>query len=431
MRRRVKIMLKLWFKRLIFTVLLILIVWVNYLRLQDNNYSNYEKVIDFGRIKDNDKLIKPVITAIFYDGKNTQKSSISSYFNHSQNYKKTNIKMIVVPKQISVYSSEVVSKLYEEIQTNNKISKVLLVYDKEAKNDLKLHKKLLLQLIGAQNIEEAPVSSQTLAGENKINASLGKPQTLVVFLADLDKGLNEDDSDFLTTEAVYFAQQKHYQLNVFDIIDTKLAQALDKDYETLYPLETMKAEPLLAKQKRNLERYKKHYWHLLQNYFELNLLQNSQHLDDAVMPLRTEENYRLYDRGRLVLKAYDENYIEIFEQAEMQENKGIALLVSNAVQKLALTGKISAAKYFKFYLLTDLEEFKPDNDTMLMSYLDSDDGIFAEYKGKSALLVADDRPDNPEDLADIVRQKAGISSDVPNENINFYKFKTVEMNYGD
>ena len=70
MRRRVKIMLKLWFKRLIFTVLLILIVWVNYLRLQDNNYSNYEKVIDFGRIKDNDKLIKPVITAIFYDGKN-------------------------------------------------------------------------------------------------------------------------------------------------------------------------------------------------------------------------------------------------------------------------------------------------------------------------------------------------------------------------
>ena len=115
----------------------------------------------------------------------------------------------------------------------------------------------------------------------------------------------------------------------------------------------------------------------------------------------------------------------------MQENKGIALLVSDAVQKLALTGKISAAKYFKFYLLTDLEEFKPDNDTMLMSYLDSDDGIFAEYKGKSALLVADDRPDNPEDLADIVRQKAGISSDVPNENINFYKFKTVEMNYGD
>ena len=78
-----------------------------------------------------------------------------------------------------------------------------------------------------------------------------------------------------------------------------------------------------------------------------------------------------------------------------------------------------------------MEEFKPDNDTMLMSYLDSDDGIFAEYKGKSALLVADDRPDNPEDLADIVRQKAGISSDVPNENINFYKFKTVEMNYGD
>lgn len=431
MRRRIKLLLKIWFKRLLFIILLGLIVWANYIRLQDNNYSNYEKVIDYGRIKDNDKLIRPVITAIFYDGKNDRKSFISSYFNHSRNYKKTNIKMIIVPKQISAYSSEVVSKLYEEIQANNKISKVLLVYDKDEKNDLKLHKKMLLQLIGAQNIEETPISQHLLTGENQINAGLNEPQTLVVFLADLDKGLNEANSDFLTAEAVFFAQQKHYRLNVFDIIDTKLAQALDKDYETLYPLETMKAEPLLAKQKRNLERYKKHYWHLLQNYFELNLLQNSQHLDDAVMPLRTEENYRLYDRGRLVLKAYDENYIEIFEQAELQENKGIALLVSNAVQKLTKAGKISAAKYFKFYLLTDLERIKPDRDTMLMSYLDSDDGIFAEYKDKSALLVADDRPDNPEDLTGVVRQKAGIPNDVSDDDINFYKFKTVEMNYGD
>ena len=122
MRRRIKLLLKIWFKRLLFIILLGLIVWANYIRLQDNNYSNYEKVIDYGRIKDNDKLIRPVITAIFYDGKNDRKSFISSYFNHSRNYKKTNIKMIIVPKKISAYSSEVVSKLYEEIQANNKIS---------------------------------------------------------------------------------------------------------------------------------------------------------------------------------------------------------------------------------------------------------------------------------------------------------------------
>ena len=100
---------------------------------------------------------------------------------------------------------------------------------------------------------------------------------------------------------------------------------------------------------------------MLQNYFELNLLKTAQGFDDTVMPIRSEENYRLYDRGRLILKAYDENYIEIFEQAEMQENKGIAALVSDTVKKLAAAGKIAKAKYFKLYLLTDFDSAEIDN----------------------------------------------------------------------
>ncbi len=81
--------------------------------------------------------------------------------------------------------------------------------------------------------------------------------------------------------------------------------------------------------------------------------------------------------------------------------------------------------------MTDLEKVKPAADTMLMSYLEQDDGIFAEYKDKSALLVADDRPDNPEDLSLVVRQNANIPDDVSDVKIDYYRFKTVEMNYGD
>lgn len=406
------------------------VIWANIVKLRNNDYSNYEKVIDYGRIKDEDKLIRPAIAAIFYQGKSDKKYSLSTYFNHSANYKKQNVRMVVVPKNLASYNAEVVEKLYEELRNNNKIEKVLLVYDKDSKSDVKAHKKMLLQIMDVQSVDESPISQNNLKEEKSIDAYLSEAKRLVVFLADLDKGLNDENSDFLVGEAVYFAQKYFYQMNVFDIIDTQLAKALDKDYGTLYPLETMKDEPLLTKQKRNLERYKRHYWHVLSNYFELNMLQVMHH-KQIIMPSHIDENYRLFDRGRLVLKAFDDNYVEIFEKAEMQENKGIAFLLAHATQKLVDSGKAKNAKYFKIYLLTDLEKVKPAADTMLMSYLEQDDGIFAEYKDKSALLVADDRPDNPEDLSLVVRQKANIPDDVSDVKIDYYRFKTVEMNYGD
>lgn len=430
MRQRTKLLIKLWLNRFLWYCVLGLIIWINALRLQDNNYSNYEKVIDYGRIKDADKLVRPVIAAIFYAGKNNTKTSLSTYFNHSNNYKKQNVKMVVVPQNITSYSAEVIEKLYEEIRNNNKIKKVLLIYDKDDKNDVNAHKKILKQVMDVSEINENPVSQYNLNSEKTIDIYLKSTDNLVIFLADLDKGLNENNSNFLTGEAVYFAQKYHYQINVFDIVDTQLAKALDKDYETLYPLQTMKDEPLLAKQKRNLERFKRHYWHLLRNYFELNLIQISQG-DAPILPLRTEENYRLYDRGRLVLKAFDKNYIEIFEQIEMQENKGIIMLLLDAIRHLVTSGKNKDAQYFKIYFLTDLEYIEQEKGTMLMSYLDQDDGIYTVYKDKYSLLVADDRPDNPEDLATTVQTKAKIGKDIPEEKINFYKFKTLEINYED
>ena len=430
MHRRTKILIKIWGNRLLLAIVAALIVWANVRRLHDNVYSNYEIIIDFGRIKDDDALVKPAIAAIFYAGKKQTNSSLSTYFNHSDNYKKQNVKLIVVPRKVTSYSDEVIKKLYEEIKNNNRLQKVLLVYDKDKKNDVRAHKKMLQQVIDVAEIEEIALQEKNFKSEQKIDEFLTEAESMVVFLADLDKGLVDEESDFLTAEAVYFAQKHFYQMNVFDIIDTKLAKSLDKDYETLYPLQTIKNEPLLDKQKRNLERFKQHYWHLLSNYLELNLFQLTNGLGD-VFPPKTEENYRLYDRGRLVLKAYDEDYVEIFEKAEMQENRGVALLLLDAVKKLVEAGKASQARYFKLYVLTDLEFIKQNSDTMLMSYLEQDDGIFVKYKDKSALLVADDRPDNPEDLSSVVRQKAQIPADVDDENLDFYRFKTVEMEYGD
>lgn len=69
MHRKIKYLIGVWIKRSLLLVVLGLIIWANVIRLKDNNFSNHEKAIDYGLIKDDDKLINPVITAIFYAGK--------------------------------------------------------------------------------------------------------------------------------------------------------------------------------------------------------------------------------------------------------------------------------------------------------------------------------------------------------------------------
>ena len=70
MRRRTKILMKLWLNRISWCIVIFLIVWANVLRLQDKVYSNYEKMVDFGRVRDENYSVEPVIAAIFYDEKN-------------------------------------------------------------------------------------------------------------------------------------------------------------------------------------------------------------------------------------------------------------------------------------------------------------------------------------------------------------------------
>lgn len=428
MRKRTKILIKLWVNRIIVLIFLALIVRANVLRLRDNDFANYEKVADYGRIREDDEQVKPVIAAIFYKGKNKDRGYISSYFNHTDNYRKKNVKIVVVPKKITAYSLSVIEKLYEEIGRYNKVRRIALVYSGDS--DAALHKKMLKQVTGANDVKEIAVSEENPSAETQLNDYFAADGDMVVFLADLNKGLDSPESDFLTGEAVYFAQKYFYQLNVFDMIDTQMAQSLEKGYDSIYPLITAKDVPLLLKQKHNLENYRKHYWHVLSSYMELNLLQ-ALNGNAEIMPPRDEENYRLYDRGKLVLKAYDENYLEIFENSELDENESMAKQLVRAVQALAAGGKIRSMKFAKVYLLTDFEYIRQAQDMLLMSYLDADDGIYAEYKGKAALLVADDRPDNPEELASAVRKKAGIPEDTDDSKIKYYKFKTVEMQYGD
>lgn len=426
MRQRTKVRIKLWANRFLFSFLIALIVWANIIRLQDNVYSNYEKAADYGSIKEVKRSIDPIIAAVFYADKNGTRGNVSTYFNHADNYKKKNVKMVIVPKKVTKYASAVIEKLYEEIRKHNVIQNVILVHDEYA--DVRRHRKILNQVMDVKNIHDYFLSDDNLAGEKEIEKYLNTQDNVVVLLADLNKGLEQEDSDFLVQEAVFWAQKYFYQMQVFDIIDTHMAKALDKDYASLIPL-TGKDEPMVVKQKENLERYKERYWRDLTGYFEGNFVQLATG-NEALLPQKNEDNYRLYDRGSLVVKVYDEEYNEIFETVKFEQQNGLIVSVADAARDFVAQQNYEKAAFLKMYLLTDKELINWDKNTMLMSYLDQDDGVFARYKKYTALLVADDRPDDPEDLVVVLRKKAHIPEDVPDEDIHFYKFKTVEIEYG-
>lgn len=428
MRKRTKILIKLWINIVLILVVIGWVIGVNVIRLNDNFYSNHEKAVDYGRIKDDFDLIRPIIAAVFYSGKTENDGKIMTYFNHADNYEMKNVKMVVVPRQLSNDGFSVVEKLYEKIQQNNKISRILAVHDKNA--DVKSHTQMLQRVITTAEVKEYPVAEKNLADERAIIDYLNTAQSVVVFLADLDKGIFSDESDFLIGEVLYFAKQYFYNVNVFDVIDTKMAKFLEKDYQAIYPLEPVEDEPVLLKQQRNLVRYKLHYGKKLIDYMEANR-GNHQGEKNWFLPKKNEENYRLFDRGRISVKAYDEDYVEIFESTKLQQDEGIIISAIEIAQDLVTSGKDEKARYFKIYLLTEMEKVRKNADSLLAEYLDPDDGVYVEYKDKSAVMVADDRPDNPDELVQTLRKKAGIEIGVDEDDIDFYKFKTVEIDYGD
>ena len=151
MRRKTKILLKTWIKRFFYITVIILLCAINIHRLNNNFYPNHEQITDFGSIKEGEKPITPIIAAIFYKGKNNNELQISTYFNHSENYKRKNIKMMVIPEDITSDSSDVIKKLYEEIIKNNTYDKALLVY--ENNENIDKHKNLINKKIKLYDIK--------------------------------------------------------------------------------------------------------------------------------------------------------------------------------------------------------------------------------------------------------------------------------------
>lgn len=404
---------------LIFLVLLM--VYANVRSLQDNIYANYEKAVDYGRVREVKEKVSPIMAAIFYAPKNIQKHSITTYLDHFANYQRQNVRIVVVPTTINEHSIQVIEKLYAEIHKNNKYERVALVYD-DADN-VDVQEKLLQKIMQPNTIEHFYLSANNTETEANVEQYLQTQDSLVVMLADMALS-QTNGSLFMLDEAVYFAQKYFYHMQVFDMIDTKLAETIDMDYTALLSISDNKEVPKLTRQQQNLRKYNKYYGKELLSYFYKNLRIKDE--KNLIWPTKSKETYRLFDRGMIYVRAFDELNHDIFSRSKLQKNNAVVVSLIQIANKIARKVK-KPIKYFKIYLLTDVEQINKEPQKKLSDYLETDDGVYIQYGRQSALITADYGLNKHEDLLTILRRMAKINENIEENDIRIYRFKTVEI----
>ena len=416
---RTKRVLKEWLTRIGVIALIALLCIMNIHRLNNNIYSNYEKATEYGRISEEREIIEPTITAVFYRGKENKKKGISTYLNHFDNYKEKDVKIIIIPPKTTAESFSIIERLYNKMIQSNKIKKIVLLTSDEI--DLQSQKDVLQKITHIGNIKTIHFEESDFA--EKAENYLQEQGALLIGLVDMSPWLNNDNKNTLIDEIVKIARKHAYIVHVFDAVDTQLIMAADDGYSSIFSFANTKEKNLLLRQKHNLQRYVNQYKDLLLKYFQQNLLLENE--NETIYPAKSTRTYRLYDRGSVYIRFFGENNKELFSRAKVGKNKGIVVSVIELARKA--TRKISQPiKSYKIYLFTDFEPLEwQGND--LAKYLEDDDGVYIQYKAKKALMTADERPENQKDILKSLYNRAGVPDDASINDIQLYRFKTVEI----
>lgn len=392
-------------------------VWANYNRFYNNNFANYEKAVDYGRVREKKEIIRPVITAVFYQGTQSDAKTLSSYLNHWDADRVKNPRILAVPEKITPESLRVIAKLYKEINKNSQFEKIMLVYDNYLDDE---QRQLIKQNFRGADLEEISIEKQEASAAAE--EALKQDKTLVIFALDL---ADDKRNNFLTDKLIYLAQKNFYKVRIFDEVDTQLARALEENYASWFENESAEERNVLRKQKANLIEYRKHYGDDILRYFTQNMEIPAN--AEAVWPDKTPQTYRLFDRGAVYIRFFGIGGKEVFSRAKIGKNKGIIVAVIGLARKAVI--KIhQPIESYKIYLLTELEKIDKDINIPLVNYLESDDGVYIQYRGRSALMAADERPEDEDALTAALRTRAKIPENATDDEIEYYRFKTVEIN---
>lgn len=417
MRIRSKYFVIKWLRRLMVLLIIGILVFINVHRLQNNNFPNYEKAVDYGRVREIKPKLTPVIAAVFYLDKGTKQKNIFAYLDHAENYKKENVKIMVVPELTDNIKSDVVQKLYAKVSNYNSIKKILLV--SAQKTDDGLHEDIISQNFEAAKIRTLYWSEYDIEKEQIIDRYLQKDGNLVIFLADLAADMPMNLNNPLLEEALYMAQSNAYKMQVFDAVDTQIVTALEDNYTDLFKTNDKTAEPLLRRQQKNLHSYIAKYGSELLRYFKMNLLKPVD--EDAIWPQKNEQNYRLFDRGRVLVRVFDADNKEVFAKVKIKNNQAIVGSLIEIANKAAKKAR-NTPQSWKIYILTDFEALSGSEAAEILLKPEFGDGIYLKTDDNEFFILADENRQNP------IATLQNILNMNNKKTFKFYKFKTVEMN---
>lgn len=407
---------------LIFIGLLAAWGMMNYRKLKDNSYSNYEKALDYGFIKYNRKNTEGVLIAVFYGGNKSAENGLATFYNHSVVSDWSQAKILLLPETMNGESYKLIQNFYKKIAAYNDIKQIVLV--SENRPDLQIYEQLNADFLPETEIKTVLVPEDAEADSSEIESCVAKDKCLLVFVADVRK--IEDNR--LVNDAVYYAQNAHLQVSVVDIYDEQLFSAYENGRPVAEFLSDTKDEVTLHQQKINLEQYITQYGKQLLQYFAANLKPKSEE-QKLVLPEKNEENYRLFDRAAVYVKAYDAEYNPVFSQFENNQENAVVATLAGIAENATSADKNKIIRYFEIYFLTDAEKVIIPEDADVSGVLDPDDGLYVAYEGKNSLMLENERPLLTENTVRILKEKAGIGSNVGNEQLMFFRFKSVEIDY--
>lgn len=413
-RREAKQKYKTWIMRLIVLVILFMVGWINVYRFNNNIYANYERTVEYGRVREEKEIIEPVIAVVLYEAQREEPKNIAAYLNHADNFKRNNVRIVMIPRLINETNRSMIKKLYAEIYRNNKVKQVFLALPRNI--DAGSHKRLLSEIMS--NIKINRVNIENMKEIVNESEDIGTNGSLLVIPCDLITG-NDKNVDFI----MELAKERNYRLQIFDVIDTQMAEAIEHDYQFL-TVAAAKEKTMLGLQKYNLEMYKKQYAAGLQEFFAINL--NRSKDEDSIWPDKSGRNFRLYDRGNVYVRFFAADGTVLFSKAKIGKNKGVVVALIEIARK-AVNKNVRNIASYKIYLLTEMEELDWKNGAAGSDELEDDDGVYIKYRNNSALLAGDERPQSRDEIVARLRERAGIDAETKLEDLEFYRFKTVEI----
>ena len=248
----------------------------------------------------------------------------------------------------------------------------------------------------------------------KHNKALQEEGNLVVMPADLSSIISPQKDDLLVNEAIYFAQQYSLKANVVDTIDTQLSDSAD--VSLLFGEYDLKSGEIIEQQKKALKLYAEKYGSQLMQFLR--------------QKLQGKENIKLkdehfYDRGNIYVEVVADNVL----LTAVRKNSAVITALRDIAEQFSSKIKNNQIKSIKIYLLTDLEYVEDPHQMLQFGFLAADDGVWVEYRHLFGLITSDKRLASADSWLNILHQAAGIPDMVVAEDVKYYKFKTVEIEY--